>query len=322
MLIYAWWALGAAVAAILCVGLLKALFEAPAGADDSRRWAAGLLIFLAPVAAVTAYLQSGDPTAPDRPLAATRAAWVESRTAPSDGDRHVVAAALAERAHAAPYDVRAWLALADAYRAIGRFAEAVQALERARALEPNRAEIAAALAASRSAIDAAPDAPTAALRAMAPDDAVGRYLIGLEAWRRDDPQAALASWLPLMRTVDAAADWGPALRERVEIAALALGRDAVALDPRAGPRGVDSGPAYGATDDASPPALAEDAPPEAQLGLIRSLAADLEDRLRATTGDVEGWRRLARAYQVLGEPQRALAAFASAADAGEGRPDV
>ena len=39
--------------------------------------------------------------------------------------------------------------------------------------------------------------------------------------------------------------------------------------------------------------------------MIRSMVQRLADRLEDEPGDLEGWRRLARAYEVLGETAKA-----------------
>ena len=45
---------------------------------------------------------------------------------------------------------------------------------------------------------------------------------------------------------------------------------------------------------------------------IRSMVARLAARLKEQPGDAAGWRRLARAYSVLGEPEKAAEAEARA----------
>ena len=49
--------------------------------------------------------------------------------------------------------------------------------------------------------------------------------------------------------------------------------------------------------------------------MIENMVSGLATRLATTPDDVEGWRRLARAYEVLGRPAEAARAQIAAADA-------
>jgi cytochrome c-type biogenesis protein CcmH len=53
--------------------------------------------------------------------------------------------------------------------------------------------------------------------------------------------------------------------------------------------------------------------PEERQAMIRSMVAGLAKKLQSTPGDVDGWLRLARAYGVLGERDKAADAYERAA---------
>jgi cytochrome c-type biogenesis protein CcmH len=53
--------------------------------------------------------------------------------------------------------------------------------------------------------------------------------------------------------------------------------------------------------------------PEARAAMIRGMVARLAARLERHPDDPDGWARLAHAYDVLGEPERAQEARARAA---------
>jgi cytochrome c-type biogenesis protein CcmH len=55
--------------------------------------------------------------------------------------------------------------------------------------------------------------------------------------------------------------------------------------------------------------------------MIRGMVARLADRLKQNSDDIEGWQRLLRAYMVLGDRDKALAAAADAKRAFAGDPD-
>jgi cytochrome c-type biogenesis protein CcmH len=60
--------------------------------------------------------------------------------------------------------------------------------------------------------------------------------------------------------------------------------------------------------------------PEERQAMIRSMVDRLAARLEQNPNDKDGWTRLARAYDVLGETEKAEAARARAAQvAGPGR---
>ena len=46
------------------------------------------------------------------------------------------------------------------------------------------------------------------------------------------------------------------------------------------------------------------------MAFIRSMVERLADRLKDEPNDIQGWRRLARAYEVLGETEKAKTAQA------------
>jgi cytochrome c-type biogenesis protein CcmH len=54
--------------------------------------------------------------------------------------------------------------------------------------------------------------------------------------------------------------------------------------------------------------------------MIRTMVERLAARLEANPDDADGWQRLARAYAVLGDTQKAEAATARAAEAAKPKP--
>ena len=61
--------------------------------------------------------------------------------------------------------------------------------------------------------------------------------------------------------------------------------------------------------------------PQARSEMIQGMVARLAERLKTEGNDVEGWLRLVRAYMVLGDPDRAVAAAGEARRALAGEPD-
>jgi cytochrome c-type biogenesis protein CcmH len=103
----------------------------------------------------------------------------------------------------------------------------------------------------------------------------------------------LAALLPLSHALLAA---GPAPRAWRTAAALMLGLPLAA------------GALYGHLGRAD--ALAPPPPQAPALNPVQQMVQRLADRLQRTPDDADGWALLARAYEQLGRPQEALAAYA------------
>ncbi len=121
-------------------------------------------------------------------------------------------------------------------------------------------------------------------------------------------------------------------------AAIADARKALANDPdklRQFAEGSEAGAAAPPMAPAAPVAPAAGVPgpsaadiaaaqqmaPDQQNQMIRTMVARLADRLKQDGSDVAGWERLLRAYMVLGDHDKALAAAADARKALAGDPD-
>ena len=89
-----------------------------------------------------------------------------------------------------------------------------------------------------------------------------------------------------------------------------LGEPERAAEARARAQTASAAPRGPSRDDID--AAAEMAP-EDRNAIIRNMVEGLAARLQASPNDAEGWLRLARSYDVLGEPDMARAALATAA---------
>ena len=68
-------------------------------------------------------------------------------------------------------------------------------------------------------------------------------------------------------------------------------------------------------------AAAQNMTAEQRAGMIRGMVAGLAERLKNDGNDLDGWRRLVRAYMVLGETDNAKVAASSARKALSGDAD-
>jgi cytochrome c-type biogenesis protein CcmH len=221
-------------------------------------------------------------------------------------------ARLEQRVAGAPADLEGWLRLGRAYGLAALPAKAVEAYQRAVALDDGEAEIHAALAEARiqAAGGVVGEKARAALQqalALDPANARARFYQGLALLQRGERQQALDGWAALVADTPADAPYLAVLRERIAALAEDLGLDAEAVTPAPAPPAAMADAAPGGPSAAQMQALQGRAPEE-QAEMIRGMVAGLAARLEDQPGDVEGWRMLARSYQVLGESAQAAEA--------------
>ena len=245
----------------------------------------------APLGAVALYAWLGSPVIePPR-----------DRTAELDGPALVARAeaALAER----PDDAHGWLAIAPAYRSLGRIEDAEAAFRRAaeglEGLERSAALTGLADVVSSRAGGVTEEAQRYAAEALAIDPAndSAAFLLALHADRTRPPAEALPVWRDLIaRFRPAAPPWLAAAEARV--AAL----EGAARNPALSEAGR---------------AIAE-AAPEDRRRMIEGMVEGLAARLEQAPDDPEGWVRLALSNRVLGRAEQAEAAIERARAALEG----
>lgn len=320
--------------------------ESPAADRKLTRSFVLLVAGLAPAAAFALYLFLGQPGVPDFPHAQRKdeVAAAQSRQAAAERLREQVPdldnaiARLAQRLEQEPNDVVGWTMLGRSYGALGRFDDAARAWGRAHALSPADAEIALPYAEMLLQTDDA-RAPAEAARVLGPVlaakplDPRARYYVGLARAQGGDIQGAMQAWIDLAALSPADAPWLPVVMDQIGRAGKELG-----VDPRQTPpseetlRRVARGEKAQAPDPAPPPAersaaapsgppplsreqmeAAKDMTPAERETMIRGMVERLAQRLKENPNDREGWLRLARAYEVLGEAEKAKDARAKAA---------
>jgi cytochrome c-type biogenesis protein CcmH len=119
------------------------------------------------------------------------------------------------------------------------------------------------------------------------------------------PAAAVEIWRAILAGAPADAPWAEFIRQEVT---------RVSGAPGAG-SSASSGPT--AEDVAAASKLA----PDQQATMIQTMVTRLADRLHQDGSDIEGWLRLVRAYMVLGDRDKALAAVGDARRALASEPE-
>jgi cytochrome c-type biogenesis protein CcmH len=262
------------------------------------------LALLLPAAAAAIYLALGAPTLPDEPYAAR---GPERALAAREGRHDDVSGAMAalEKDLAAhPDDADKWLLLARSAATIGQWQKSANAYQKALVLTKNRPDVASAygemlvFAAEGVVTPRAQEAFTAAV-ARDPKDAAARYYLALAEAQAGNAPGAIDGWQKLAADV-ADPELRDRLRTRIAETASSAGIAAPTLAAPAGPSAEDR-------------ARAEQMTPEARAQMIRGMVDGLAAKLKTDPEDFDGWMKLARAYGVLNERDKAADAYEQAA---------
>ena len=263
------------------------------------RFTAIAALVLVPVGAAALYLMLGSPQLPGEPL--------EPRLRAIHDDRSIASLVAQVEAHLAknPADARGYAVIAPVYLQLGRFEDAVNArrkvLELAGESAGRQADLGEALTAVANGIVTA-EAKSAFERALALDakDVKARFFIGVAAEQDGDSAKAAATWGGMLKDAPPDAPWLPAVRQA--LAEIGPAPPGAAAPPAAGAQGPS------AQDVAAAARMGE----QDRNAMIRGMVARLADRLKQNGDDIDGWQRLLRAYMVLNERDKALAAAGEA----------
>ena len=305
----------AAAARIEVERRLLAIAPATASRPLAPRMVSIVLAIAVPAAAVGVYLFLGTPGIPSQPFA-ERTTTVDA-AAQSDETITQLAERLAARLADEPDNRAGWILLARTYTGLQRFEDAAQAYGQAIENGFDEAEMYAAQGESLTAAAGGivkPNARSAFAAALERNPAQPRalYYAGLAMAQDGRVREAMEVWTGLLRETPAEAPWRDFIAAQVRQAATTLGEE----------------PPTEAAETTQPPSTQSPAPSPSQADIeaagemseadratfIRSMVARLASRLETQPDDLDGWLRLARAYGVLGEADRAKVALAQADD--------
>jgi cytochrome c-type biogenesis protein CcmH len=297
-----------------------AVDTAPTRADGTLT---GLVIvfLLVPVLGGALYATIGRPEAARLDPAQQRADMARQAQMRQDAERMIQQ--LRDRLAVEPQRLDGWQLLGRALLATDRPAEAAEAFGRAIALAPDDGDLYAFRAealtlAADGLVTAAAQRDYRAVLERDPQHPGARYYLGLARLQEGDTRGAFDNWYALAADSPADAPWLDTVHSRLRELAPRLGMALAQAVPV--PKAVASGPSGGPTAEQAE--AARQMPAEDRAAMIRSMVDGLAARLEQNPGDSEGWLRLARAREVLGEGDAAREALRRAVAAAPDRIDA
>ena len=259
-----------------------------------------------PALAMGLYWTLGAPGLPSRPFAEIEQ---PARRVAAAHDVQTAIDRLLTRLEADQASLDGWLLLGRSYVVMQRYHDAVDALRRAAVLSGAAPEIVAMLGEAMVWANdgvVVPDAVRAfrGVLEARPADPSARFHLALAQAQAGEVRQAYEMWLALAAETPADAPWRADLVTMIRQAADRLGV-AVASIPSAPARDARDAPAGPTAEEM---AAAAGMTPRDRMEMIRGMVEGLVARLERDPGDLEGWRRLARSYRVLGEDEKAARA--------------
>ncbi|HEY5278162.1 MAG TPA: c-type cytochrome biogenesis protein CcmI [Pseudolabrys sp.] len=275
----------------------------PAASLWRRRATAVAGLLLLPIGATALYLLLGSPQLPGEPLAA------RLENAHPDGSIAAMISKVEAHLERHPDDARGYEVLAPVYMRLGRFGEAVTARHKLIALSGDsadrEADLGEALTAAANGIvtDEAKSAFEQAAK-LDPNEVKSQFFLGLAAEQDGNKDKAASIWKAMLANAPPGAPWVATVKEAIT----RVGGTPPAVAGAPGP-------------NAAQMAAASQMSGQDRTVMIRGMVERLAGKLKQDGNDVEGWQRLLRAYLVLGDHDKAVAAAGDAKRALASNPD-
>lgn len=318
----------------------QAAQKADAGSQGAGKLTFGAVVAGPPLAALAFYLTFGSPGAPDVPYAERN---LPQRPQVAQAEPHTQAAEtealigqLAERLLQTPDDVRGWVLLGRTYMSVDKFPSALNAFKRARTLAPDRLDIDVAYAEALILTNDHTVTPEAheiftKVTRTEPLEPKSRFYLGMHQAQSGDVRGALQTWIDLLTISPNDAPWVPIVMQQAQRAVQELGIEPASVKPTAealkladslrladsvanldtAGTGAAASPSDASPSSASPGPTAADVQAAQQLSeedraaFVQAMVQRLANRLENEPDDLDGWQRLLRAYQILGETDKA-----------------
>lgn len=279
-----------------------------------------VVLLLVPVLGGGIYLSIGRPEATQVDRAAMQQRAAQEAQIRAETERMI--SQLRERLAADPNRADGWLLLGRSLLATDRAAEAVPALDRAVALQPDEIEAYALRAeaqtlAADGSVTAAAQRDFRAVLERDPQHPGARYYLGLARLQEGDTRGAYDDWYALAADSPADAPWLDVVQARLRELAPRLGLALAQAVPEPKPA-LQAAPGPSREQmEAAQQMSAED-----RNAMVRGMVDRLAERLQENPNDSDGWLRLARAREVLGEGEAARDALRRAVAVAPQRVDA
>jgi cytochrome c-type biogenesis protein CcmH len=303
--------------------LLRADAAVETGVGRSGGTIAGAVavLLLVPVLGAGLYVALGRPEAAQVSQEDQRAQAERAERLREDTERMI--AQLRERLKADPQRLDGWILLGRSLLMTDRPEDAVEAFSRAIDLAPDDADAygfraeALTLAADGS-VTAEAQRDFHAVLERDPQHPGARYYLGLARLQEGDTRGAYDDWYGLAAEAPADAPWLETVQARLRELAPRLGVPLAQAVPPSRP--AAAAPQSGPTREQAEAAQQMSA--EDRTAMIRSMVEGLAARLEQNPNDADGWLRLARARDVLGEADAGREALRRAVAAAPDRIDA
>ncbi|MEK9968000.1 MAG: c-type cytochrome biogenesis protein CcmI [Ferrovibrio sp.] len=287
---------------------------------------AGAILLLVPVLGGGLYLALGRPDAAQVNQAQAQQRAAADAKLRAETERMI--GQLRDRLAADPNRADGWLLLGRSLLVMDQAAEAIPALDRAIALQPDDVEGYALRAEAKTLVaDGSVTQPAQrdfrAVLERDPQHPGARYYLGLARLQEGDTRGAYDDWYALAADSPADAPWLDLVEARLRELAPRLG---IAMaqavpDPKppmqaSSPSSVPPGPNREQVE------AAQQMSAEDRMAMVRGMVERLAERLKDNPEDADGWLRLARAREVLGEADEAREAYRRAVAAAPARVEA
>jgi cytochrome c-type biogenesis protein CcmH len=286
----------------------------------SLSFSIGAIVLAVPALTFGVYLYLGTPDYPNIPFASRDLKAEQARTQrlKEAAEMAGLIDTLAKRLEEDPNNLRGWLLLGRTYLTMEREADAVAALRRAVELAPKNPAVAMELGEALIISNdnrVGPESRTI-LNAVLSSDARSpraRYYLALADAQDGNLKNALQGWTDLLAVSKANAPWRATVMESIRRAAEDLKVDPASIKPSLSAKLLGPGKASPVqprpTDAPGPTQKDVEAAGQMSAGdrtaMIKGMVQRLADKLKDNPDDLAGWQRLARAYGVLGETEKA-----------------
>jgi len=254
------------------------------------------------------YFYLGSPEKKDLPFAKRKpVSSVDTTNVKMD----VLVKKLRKRLDQDPDQLKGWILLGKSLVNLNRFDDASKAFKRALEIAPNRAEI-ASFAAETSFMAQGGEFNQEVryffklAQKINPREHKALYYLGLDAFMEKKYSTAIQYWVDLISISPVGAPWLDSVRDRLIVASKASKLKISSFASRVKSQRLNDNQQ---SPEPSPTQEdiknANDMSEKERKIFIRSMVDRLAERLKSEPNDLNGWRRLARAYRVLGEKQNA-----------------